>query len=59
MKYFRFSQSEEESKDFWDNSQFELSDIVLSLTDNQIIEGLKNFCGFKHPINYPCGYIDT
>lgn len=41
MKYFRFSQSEEESRDFWDKSQFDLSDIVLALTDNKIIEGLK------------------
>ena len=41
MKYFKFSQSEEESRECWENSQFKLTDVVLALTDNGIIEGLK------------------
>ena len=41
MNYFHLAQDEEKAFFNWENNQFNLCDIVLSLTDNLIPYGLK------------------
>ena len=47
-KYFILANSQKEAIDYWNNSQYELADIVLALTDNGIFEGMKLYSVFKH-----------
>lgn len=47
-KYFILANSQKEAIDYWNNSQYELADIVLALTDNGIFEGMKFYSVFKH-----------
>lgn len=48
MNLFKRATSEQEAFDYWSASQFELSDIVLSLTDNLIKNGMKLYSVFKN-----------
>ena len=47
-KYFVLANSQKEAIDYWNNSQYDLADIVLALTDNGIFEGMKFYSVFKH-----------
>lgn len=46
MKYFYYESNMDIAIDCWNNSQFELCDIVLSLTDNRIYTGSKIYALF-------------
>ena len=47
MNYFYLQKDIESAIDRWNNSQFDLSDIVLSLTDNGIFQGVKIYAIFS------------
>ena len=47
-KYFVLADSQQEAVDYWNNSQYDLADIVLALTDNGIFEGMKFYSVFRH-----------
>ena len=38
-KYFILADSQQQAIDYWNNSQYDLTDLVLALTDNGIVEG--------------------
>ncbi len=38
-KYFILADSQQQAIDYWNNSQYDLTDFVLALTDNGIVEG--------------------
>ena len=46
MKYFSFVSDESVALEKWNKSQFDLCDIVLSLTDNNIMFGAKIYAVF-------------
>ena len=46
-KYFKQANSLKEAVEYWDSSQFELTDIVLALTDHKIDVGLKLYMLFS------------
>ena len=46
-KYFELAKSTKDAVLYWEKSQYDLSDIVLALTDNLIDEGLKLYTIFK------------
>ena len=46
MHYFIFEKDENAAIEKWNNSQFDLTDVVLSLTDNQIMIGAKIYAIF-------------
>ena len=48
MKYFRFIKNQAGAVEYWKKSQFDLTDIVLSLTDNCIMEGLQFYNLFQN-----------
>ena len=51
MKYFHYQPQKDMSIKQWDRSQFELCDIVLSLTDNNILIGSKIYAIFcRHEV---------
>ena len=47
-KFFTLADSQKEATEFWNNSQYELADIVLALTDNGVFEGIKLYSVFSH-----------
>ena len=47
-KYFEQANSLEEAVEYWESSQYDLSDIVLALTDHQIDVGLKFYMLFSN-----------
>ena len=47
MRYFCFEQDENLAVKTWNNSQFDLADIVLFLTDNGIMLGAKIYAIFN------------
>ena len=47
-KYFILADSQEDAVEYWRNSQYELTDIVLALTDNGVYEGMKLYSAFKN-----------
>ena len=49
MKYFHYCNDKGFAIQQWNNSQFDLSDIVLSLTDNDIFIGAKIYAIFCRP----------
>lgn len=49
MKYFSYEPKIDMSLQCWNNSQFDLADIVLSLTDNRIFIGAKIYAIFCRP----------
>ncbi len=49
MKYFSYGPNIDMSLQCWNNSQFDLADIVLSLSDNHIFIGAKIYAVFCRP----------
>ena len=48
FKYFLATKSSQEAVDDWKQSQFDLADIVLALTDNNLLVGHKLYHLFKN-----------
>ena len=46
-KYFELANSQKEALEYWNNSQYELTDFILAMTDNGIVEGAKIYEAFK------------
>ena len=46
-KYFNMAKNQEDAVKHWFTSQYKLADIILSLTDNGILEGHKLFGFFR------------
>lgn len=46
-KYFEMAKSQDEAVKYWYKSQYNLSDIVLAMTDNGVFEGHKLFGFFS------------
>ena len=49
MHYFKIANNQQEAINAWQQSQFDLCDIVLSLTDNSIALGAKIYALFCRP----------
>ena len=49
MIYFSYEHNEDAAIQHWENSQFDLSDVVLALTDNHIFIGAKIYAVFCRP----------
>lgn len=49
MRYFHYEPNRDISIECWNKSQFDLCDIVLSLTDNHIFIGTKIYAIFCRP----------
>jgi hypothetical protein len=49
MKYFYYQPQKDMAIQHWENSQFDLCDIVLSLTDNHILIGARIYAIFCRP----------
>ena len=49
MKYFYYQAQKDIAIQHWENSQFDLCDIVLSLTDNHILIGARIYAVFCRP----------
>ena len=46
-KYFELANSQEDAVEYWNKSQYDLTDIILAMTDNGIFEGHKLYALFK------------
>lgn len=49
MDYFKYEGDRFAANEKWKNSQFDLTDIVLCLTDRHIVWGQKIYCLFSKP----------
>ena len=46
-KYFELAKSQQDAIEYWNKSQYDLTDIILAMTDNGIFEGHKLYAVFK------------